>query len=89
MEISEEIREGVSSSSICATTLEAMSNGDGRSNGCSLLVGTPPTSTTIIKEEDSSEFVSGNEDELGKGNGICFGENKLFTERNGWALELC
>uniref|UniRef100_A0A914LPU9 Uncharacterized protein n=3 Tax=Meloidogyne TaxID=189290 RepID=A0A914LPU9_MELIC len=64
MEISEESRDGVSSSSIGVTTLEAMSNGDGRSNGCSLLVGTPPTSTTIIKEEDSNEFVSGNEDEL-------------------------
>nr|CAD2138370.1 unnamed protein product [Meloidogyne enterolobii] len=64
MEISEESRDGVSSSSIGVTTLEAMSNGDGRSNECSLLVGTPPTSTTIIKEEDSNEFVSGNEDEL-------------------------
>ncbi|KAL7074000.1 hypothetical protein ACQ4LE_006566 [Meloidogyne hapla] len=65
MEFSEESRDGIgqSSSFICpATTLDVMSNGDARSNGCSLLVGTPPTSTTIIKEYDSGEFGAGNDD---------------------------
>ncbi|KAF7639461.1 hypothetical protein Mgra_00001138 [Meloidogyne graminicola] len=65
MEISSEEKDGGllirghNSSTLVAT----MSNGDIRSNGCSLLVGTPPTSTTIIKEEyDMGEYNSGNDE---------------------------